>query len=317
MHEYPFRDSPWVEDLGRASRVFRVRGFVTGPLFLTQFDLLVNAIEQKGPGTLIHPTRGLIQASVVRFEWREPDGYSGVIELDIDFIEAKASLSTTVLALTSAAITVATGLLSLAFQSDYAVDVAPPLAVGQPVNDAASALASTWAASAMTQSLSPQAIAAALSVLPTFYGRFVTGNAPVGDPSASVESALDGVTAGQAAVALAAAAVGTGINGGAAGLAAAIAAVPEALRGMVGDPRVAIALLAGLLNTPSVNGPNAAAIGGAIIAAQMATASICRRATLLSIALACADYQPHIEHRRRNLARPSRRLLRHRDLGGG
>ena len=292
VHEYPFRDSPWVEDLGRANRVFRVRGFITGPAFLAQFDLLYNAVEQQGPGLLIHPTRGVIQASVVDFDWREPDGYSGVIEVDLAFIEAKASLSTTVLAAVSGAITVATGLLSLAFQSDYASDIAPPLALGQPVNNAASALASSWAASAVTQSLSPQAIASALSVLPTFYGRFVTGNAPVGDASATVESALDGVTVGQAAVALAAGAVATSINGGASGLAAAIAAVPEALRSMVGDPRLAISLLAGLLTTPPVNGASSAAIGSAIIAAQTATASICRRATLLSIALACGDYQP-------------------------
>lgn len=74
VHEYPYRDTAWVEDLGRSSRKITLRGFIVqdslvyiAPDVMTQRNSLVAACEMNGPGTLVHPTLGELTVSV-------PDG---------------------------------------------------------------------------------------------------------------------------------------------------------------------------------------------------------------------------------------------------
>ncbi|HBE5666256.1 TPA: DNA circularization N-terminal domain-containing protein, partial [Escherichia coli] len=65
VHEYPYRDTVWVEDLGRSARKFTLRGFLiqdslvysAGDVF-SQRDALVAACETSGGGLLVHPTLG-------------------------------------------------------------------------------------------------------------------------------------------------------------------------------------------------------------------------------------------------------------------
>ncbi len=290
VHDYPFRDTPKVEDLGRAGRGFRVRGFVCGTLFRSQFDLVLAAVEQAGPGLLIHPTRGVVNAAVLDFDWNEPDGIAGVIEFQFEFLEQRSLLSTTVLAAAQAVIAVASAALSTAASSDYAADTVAAYALGTAASGAAEAAASGWAGQAIGLSQTPAVTAAALAGLPTYYGRFVSGNAAVSSATATVTSALASVTVGQAAVALAVAAVGGTQD--AADLATAVLAVPEALRNAVGDPGVQVQLLAQMATYAPMVVASTAPIGGAIATAQTAAAALCRRAALLSIALACSTYQP-------------------------
>ena len=67
LHTYPFRDDPWPEDLGRSSRVTSFRGFVVGDDCDTQIKNLIDAVEMPGPGPLLHPTFGSINATVIAF----------------------------------------------------------------------------------------------------------------------------------------------------------------------------------------------------------------------------------------------------------
>ncbi|UAN52222.1 DNA circularization protein [Serratia sp. JSRIV002] len=74
VHEYPYRNTAWVEDLGRGTRKFTLRGFIVqgslvydAPDVMTQRDSLVAACEMDGPGTLVHPTLGELTVSI-------PDG---------------------------------------------------------------------------------------------------------------------------------------------------------------------------------------------------------------------------------------------------
>lgn len=74
VHEYPYRDTPWIEDMGRSSRKITLRGFLIQSSLLysaadvfTQRDSLIAACETGEPGTLVHPTLGEIRVSV-------PDG---------------------------------------------------------------------------------------------------------------------------------------------------------------------------------------------------------------------------------------------------
>lgn len=71
VHEYPYRDTAWIEDLGRGTRRFVLRGFIIqnsqvygGGDVITQRQSLIAACEKKGSGTLIHPTLGELTVSV-------------------------------------------------------------------------------------------------------------------------------------------------------------------------------------------------------------------------------------------------------------
>ena len=64
LHEYPKRDRPWAEDLGRATRVFTVEAFVLGQDYIQQANALITAAEEEGPGTLVHPWLGSMQVTL-------------------------------------------------------------------------------------------------------------------------------------------------------------------------------------------------------------------------------------------------------------
>jgi prophage DNA circulation protein len=59
-HEYPGRDVPFAEDLGRKQRVFSFSGYLIGDDYPQRRDQLASACDQKGPGELIHPTYGAV-----------------------------------------------------------------------------------------------------------------------------------------------------------------------------------------------------------------------------------------------------------------
>lgn len=70
-HQYPGRDKPFAEDLGREQRVWQITGYTIGPTFRIQRDMLLKACERKGPGTLFHPAIGPVQAVCRRVQWNE------------------------------------------------------------------------------------------------------------------------------------------------------------------------------------------------------------------------------------------------------
>ncbi len=64
VHDYPQRDKPWVEDLGRAAREISFEAFVTGRDYVEQAQRLLAAVEQGDSGTLVHPWFGTLTVSV-------------------------------------------------------------------------------------------------------------------------------------------------------------------------------------------------------------------------------------------------------------
>jgi prophage DNA circulation protein len=64
VHEYPLRDTPYVEDLGRRARVMRIDAIIIGDDYRAKRDALIDAIESYGPGKLVHPYYGELTVSV-------------------------------------------------------------------------------------------------------------------------------------------------------------------------------------------------------------------------------------------------------------
>ena len=61
IHEYPRRDEPFTEDLGRRARRFSVRAFVLGDDYTIARDELIEACEREGPGEYVDRWRGAVQ----------------------------------------------------------------------------------------------------------------------------------------------------------------------------------------------------------------------------------------------------------------
>lgn len=82
-HDFPQRDDPYVEDLGRAPRVVNVTGFVLGPDYMSRRDQLQEALDAPGPGTLSHPWYGTLTVNLLsaRVEHSAADGGMAVFTL--------------------------------------------------------------------------------------------------------------------------------------------------------------------------------------------------------------------------------------------
>jgi prophage DNA circulation protein len=160
------------------------------------------------------------------------------------------------------------------------------------------ALLAIEAFSALAIQLSEDAALAsgAMSVLSGNYGRYVsTGTVPI-QQTATVASILAGITTARTAVADAAStaesAAASLSSSTANALVTAIAALSEALRAAAVNPADQIRLMTALADffpTPPVS---SAPIGQTIAAVETSAAAVCRRAALVSLALACAAYTP-------------------------
>jgi prophage DNA circulation protein len=89
VHEFPLREDPYIEDLGRKARAFRVEGYVVGAGYVQERDELLAALEDtSGPGELVHPYYGVLRAVCTGLATRESRIDGGIARLSIEFIEA-------------------------------------------------------------------------------------------------------------------------------------------------------------------------------------------------------------------------------------
>lgn len=121
VHEYPYRDTAWVEDMGRAVRKITLRCFIVqdsavygGGSVIAQREALIAACEQKDAGTLIHPTLGELTVSVPENGLRIGGSFSNgrVFEFTLTCIESGLKVFA-VTTTTAAAATVGTNYLKL------------------------------------------------------------------------------------------------------------------------------------------------------------------------------------------------------------
>ena len=87
-HEYPKRDEPYVEDMGRKMRGYTVTAYCIGPNYQNDRNALIRALEAEGPGTLILPTLGDFQVKAGPYSVREVRERGGFCEFEMNFLEA-------------------------------------------------------------------------------------------------------------------------------------------------------------------------------------------------------------------------------------
>lgn len=89
---YPQQDRVYVEDLGKRARIYEIKAFVVGDDYMTQRDALLDALEQEGDGTLVHPYFGSKTVSLDGpYRVSEGERQAGMATLSLRFIESAAT----------------------------------------------------------------------------------------------------------------------------------------------------------------------------------------------------------------------------------
>jgi len=87
-HEFVQRDQPFVEDLGRQTREFKLTAFVIGADCYDKRDALLGALDKPGPGELVHPQFGKLNVTAADCSVSHERREGGLVRFDLVFIEA-------------------------------------------------------------------------------------------------------------------------------------------------------------------------------------------------------------------------------------
>lgn len=85
--EFPLRDKPATEDMGRKAHRFRVEAVVLGDDYMAKRDALLDALDAQGDGVLVHPYYGSRTVAVQEWRSRESVRRGGMAVISIDFVE--------------------------------------------------------------------------------------------------------------------------------------------------------------------------------------------------------------------------------------
>lgn len=128
LHEYPLRDLPFAEDLGRKARTYQLEAYVLEPrpwekttdTYMTRRDALITALETAGPGALVHPFLGTKQVVMGPYSVSENFKEGGKAVFSVPFIEAGQLLEPDALTDTQSAVGAAGIAAAAALSSDFA-----------------------------------------------------------------------------------------------------------------------------------------------------------------------------------------------------
>jgi prophage DNA circulation protein len=97
-HEFPKRDTPYAEDMGRRAREFTIRGYIIvypregetdlqRKNYIPARDKLIEALEVEGPAVLQLPLLGQMNVACTRYRITEENKLGGFCVFDMSFVE--------------------------------------------------------------------------------------------------------------------------------------------------------------------------------------------------------------------------------------
>lgn len=90
VHEYPKRNTPYAEDMGRKAFRYLVQGYLIGPHYWEQKNRLVAELDKDGPGMLRLPlpyNMADVKVTVVAYTVTEGREKGGFCTVEMDFVE--------------------------------------------------------------------------------------------------------------------------------------------------------------------------------------------------------------------------------------
>ncbi|RTY68073.1 hydroxyacid dehydrogenase [Pseudomonas veronii] len=89
LHEYPQRDEPFFESLGKQSQVHKMSAYVIGDDCFERRDKLLEALEKEGPGELVHPWLGRMLVDVGECDLTHSRTEGGMARFELTFYPSK------------------------------------------------------------------------------------------------------------------------------------------------------------------------------------------------------------------------------------
>lgn len=188
LHEYPYRDTVWVEDLGRLPRRFAFRAWIVGDDVYQQRDAMMAACEQPGEGTLVHPTFGTVQVVLVEYSMVDRKERGRVVELTFTFVVTGDITFPAASKATGQAVIDEAAALILALGTDLALAI-DLLAVDR-VPEPAKVGLDDFPALAIEAVNDPARALSAVAGVPGYFGRYATGSRAGTTTGSTVDSAL-------------------------------------------------------------------------------------------------------------------------------
>ncbi len=144
VHEYPQRDMPYAEDLGRKARERNLTAFVVGDDYMTRRDNLLAAFEKAGAGELVHPYYGRMMVTVTDVRVSHSLTEGGMCRFQISFVESgelsyPAAVSATSMQSLQAVDTLQTSAIN-DFAENFSIDSLPEFAVNDALTSFGDAL---------------------------------------------------------------------------------------------------------------------------------------------------------------------------------
>jgi prophage DNA circulation protein len=295
MHEYPYRDQVWVEDLGRAGRRISLTGFLLqdaaygGGDVLAQRAAMIAACEtpDQGDGELVHPSLGHLTVSLLEFECEERTERGRSFEIRFTFIEAGAETFPTLAIATQAqtALSVVAAFAAVAqdFTSQVTALLQTPALVGEIERTAQAFVNDVTTITARATSL-----VAMVATLPGQLGRYVGEfTAAIKDPLTTIQQLTGAGAKAREAVTTGGNALLTAASGADyAAMSSAAQSLVKAVQSANPDPHEAVQSLVVLQQTTT---PQAAATA-TLTAGNAAVTSMLRRSTVIALADTTATY---------------------------
>lgn len=311
VHEYPYRDKPWIEDLGRSTRRIGFRGFLLendavygGGDVMAQREAMVAAVEQAGPGTLVHPTLGRLTVSCIELHVSERWETGRFFELGFAFLESGERVFPSIDVSTGDAVASAAAAADVAAGQDFLTTAVTALEEGAAVVGQVIDTVTGWVATAVAVVNDATSLINLVGNLAGNFGRYFGGalyGAFVGITSAIggvVSTVEDLISVGTTLRAEVLGAVDSltfaaeNISAFPSEFVAAAQAVPAALLSAIVNPADKIRLMTQLANF-NPNAPTTSdAIGLAMATMHGATCNLFRRAAVVAVARASMVYQP-------------------------
>jgi len=304
VHEYPYRDTVWVEDLGRSARRLDIQGFLVGADCIAQRDAMIAACERldEGDSKLVHPTYGEMTVTLLgRLKIVERWDKGRMFEIQFSFIESGKRQFPSSAKSTGTVVTDAASIADSASATSFSNSIAGALKVGVPAVQQVVNATRAWAATAQRITNDATNLVNLVSTIGGEVGRFANGRNVGGlnsntslavNSSVTVASLVAQGSAARASVnALAAGATagaGSLSSSTTSSFAATAQSLVQAVAASAREPADAVRLLTVL----SESSTTSAVPDTAQQVALAASGDLFRRAAVVQLARASLDYQP-------------------------
>lgn len=298
VHEYPFRESVWAEDLGGGINTFAFSGFFAdnagGMLAMLERDAFLLAVKQPGPGIMSHPTLGIFQVSVLSFSVVESKDALGAFTFDIEFCETSSGPEFPSIGVSGAgSINLASLNVLSAGGSDFARSAILYAGLGAAVLATAPSVLRAWSALPASLSSTAQSVMGSVVGLGDGWGRYADGNASVAAPAGSTPATLVATSlANQSAMQTTiATSLASAASGAPAAVSAAAVAISAAVLASAADPADQVNLLTPMAAITVTASAVGGVIGDGITGITTAAAALCRTCALGQMAQAILSYR--------------------------